>query len=273
MNDTKSIAGVTSLAYHTTMWILVIAGLLGNLLVLVWRCSRKESTLSLLSMLIVSLAFADLLFCCHFLLQEVMLTNTIFASDQDNHTFHVTTTDERLCLSVLFFVSVSCNAIMLTTVAIAIATLLSFHRYRYGNRIITWFLVISWMCCFAFGGLVVWIYGPTYQATSKRALDMNSFSLFVIYQCVGSRPDAPHWNPFPITVVTLNAMASLVVALIYIYLWCTIRKQGVPFNPSQSQEITRFRIRLTIISGLNVLCWCPACFIYWFAFVENIDRC
>ena len=155
-NDTKSIDGVTSLAYHTIMWIIVIAGLLGNLLVLVWRCSRKESRHNLLSVPIISLAFADLLFCCHFLLQEAMLAKSVFAVSQENVTIPVTTLDVRLCLSVLFFVGVSANAIMLTAVAIALATYFSFRLHRYGNRIVIGFLVISWMHCLAFGVLVVW---------------------------------------------------------------------------------------------------------------------
>ena len=150
-NDTKSIGGVTSLAYHTTMWILVIAGLLGNLMVFVWRCSRKESRHSLLSVLTSSLAFADLLFYCHFLLQEVMLANSVFGSNQENVTSNVTTLDKRLCLSTLFLLGVSANAIMLTAVAIALAIFFSFRLHRYGNRIVIGFLAISWMYCLAFG--------------------------------------------------------------------------------------------------------------------------
>ena len=272
-NDTKSVAGVTSLAYHSTMWIVVIAGLLANVMVLVWRCWRKESKHSLLSVLIISLAFADLLFCCHYLLEEVMLANPVLANaNKVNGTVHITTVDERLCLSVLFFAGVSTNAVMLTAVAIALATFFSFHLHRHGNRVITWFLAISWMSCLAFGGLLVWKYRPIYQAVAKTALDVNTFSLFVVYECTGTIRDI-HWNVnvVPIIVTTVNAMASLVVAVIYIYLWCTLRKRDLhtSFTHLRSQEITHFRIRLTIISGLNLLCWWPACALYWFASVDN----
>ena len=267
-NDTKSIAGVTSRAYHTIMWILVTAGLLGNLVVLVWRCSRKEARHSLLSVLIIGLAFADLLFSCHFLLQEVMLVNTVFATHHANLSIHVTATDERLCLSILFFLYVSANAITLTAVAIALSTFFSFHLHQHGNRMITGFLLISWMCCLATGGLAVWDYKPTYQATAKHALDVNAFSLFVVYECTSSDLGAV-WNPFLIVVTTLNAIASVVVVVIYIYLWCMLGKHRVSFNRSTSQEITRFRIRLAIISGLNLLCWWSVCVIYWFAAVNR----
>ena len=267
-NDTKSI-GVTSLAYHTTMWVLVIAGLLGNVMVLVWRCSRKESRHSLLSVLIISLAFADLLFCCHFLLQEVMLANLVFGSNQENVTSNVTTLDKRLCLSTLFLLDVSANAIMLTAVAIALATFFSFRLHRYGNRIVIGFLAISWMYCLAFGGVVV---SSTYQVlTTKRALDVNEFSLFVVYECTGSFRDK-NKNPFPIPspviITTLNAVCSVVVAVVYIYLWCKIRKRDESFTHSRNHQITHFRIRLTIISGLNLLCWWTGSFLYCYFFIK-----
>ena len=274
-NDTKSTAGVTSVAFHTTMWIVAIGGLLGNIVVIVWRCSRKESRHSFLSVLIISLAFADLASCCHCLLEEVMLVHVVFASHQKNVTIHVTTLDERLCLSVLFIVGVTTNAILLTTVAIALDTFFSFtfHFHRYGNRIITWFLVISWMYCLAFGAVAVWRVRPTYQAMTKtkRALDVNTFSLFVVYQCLDTSIGARHWNTLPIIVTTLNAMTSFVVAIIYIYVWCKVRKYNVSFTHSRNQEINHFRIRLTIISGLNLLsCW-PPCIMYWIASAGTVS--
>ena len=83
-----------------------------------------------------------------------MLVNSVFASDQEN--IHVNVTDERLCLSVLFFVGVSANAIILTVVAIALATFFSFRLHRYGNRVIALSVVFSWIYCLAFGGVIVW---------------------------------------------------------------------------------------------------------------------
>ena len=151
---------------------------------------------------------------------------------QQNLTIHVTTLDEQLCLGVLFFVGTSSNAIMLTSVAIALATFFSFHLHLYGKQIITWFLVISWICCLGFGGLLVWKLRRSYQATRvKPALDIGRFSLFVVYQCIGSQP-SNQWNPFSIVVTNLNAMASLVVTVIYIYLWNTT-------SPSLIQEARR----------------------------------
>ena len=267
-NDTKSIVGVTSLAYHITMWILVIAGLLGNLLVLVWRCLRKESRHSLLSMLIISLAIADLLFSCHFLLEEVMLANPVFVSHQENLTIHISTRDERLCFSVLFLAGVSANAIILTAVAIALATSFCFRLHRYGHRIIILFLVVSWMYCLAFGGLLIWKFRSNYENKATSPLDVNVFSFFVVYGCIGSFP-YDYWNPFPIIITTLNAIGSVVVTVIYIYLWCIIRKHGASFTHSCNQEMTLLRIRLTIISGLNLLCWWPASFLFWFVSAEK----
>ena len=185
-NDTQSITGVTSLAYHTTIWILAVAGLLGNLLVLEWRCSRKESRQSYLS------AYQQFSLCRPPLLLSFPVAGTdagkriVFASDQKNITIHVSTTDEHLCFSVLLFVGISFIAIMLTAVAIALATLLSFHLQRYRERMILCFLVISWMFCLAISGLAVWKMRPTYQAMAKHVSDVTTLSLFVVYGRTGS---------------------------------------------------------------------------------------
>jgi hypothetical protein len=89
-------AGITSWAYHITMWILVIAGMLGNVMVVVWRCSKRASTLS---MLIISLAIADFCFCLHYLLQEVMLAESIFDSGRQS-LYNVTSTEKQFCTSI-----------------------------------------------------------------------------------------------------------------------------------------------------------------------------
>ena len=105
---------------------------------------------------------------------------------------------------------------------------------------------------------------PTYQTLTSSALDVNTFSLFVVYACTSSIPVNNKWNPLPIIVTTLDAIGSVVIAVIYTYLWCKLRKHKESFTHSRSQQINHFRIRLTIISGLNLLCWWPACFMYWY---------
>ena len=239
--------GITSWTYHILMWILVTAGILGNALVVVWRCSRRESRLNILSVLIVSLAMADLCFCLHYLLQEVMLADPIFSS-RNRSLFNVTSTDERLCLSIKFFVGASVNAVMLTAVAIALYTCCSFHHCRQGNRLITGFILISWMVCLVSGAVATWAF-KKYYTYPETAVDVEALSLLAIVGCVNS--DNPHHLPYGTIVSTANALASLVVSVLCFCLWLKVRKTAV-LNSRQcgNKEINYFRIRLIVICDL-----------------------
>jgi hypothetical protein len=271
-SETNTVLGITSLAYHVTIWIIAVTGLLGNLMVLIWRCSKKESRYSLTSAFIVSLAVADFLFSCHYLIQEGILVDTVFGSDHNNTAIHVNAADKYLCLCILFISSVSAIGSMMTAVAISLAIFLSFHLYRNGKRMIISFLLFSWLFCLAFGACNVWLNRPKFQSLSEaeHGVSSSTLSLFVVYECTGDKfPD--QWIIVEIIGLTINAMASLIVAIIYVYLWCKIRKRDCFFNTSQCKELSHFRTRLVIISGLNLLCWWPACFTYWYTCAKNVS--
>ena len=259
--------GITSWTYHISMWILVTAGILGNALVIVWRFSRRESRLNILSVLIVSLAMADLCFCLHFLLQEVMLADPIFNS-RNRSLFNVTSTDERLCLSIKFFVGVSVNASTLTAVAIALYTFCSFCHCRHGNRLITGFILISWIACLVSGAVATWQF-KKYYTSPETAVDVETLWLLAIFGCVDSDLRYPGAY-YGTIVVTMNAVSSLVVSVLYLCLWLKIRKSA--FSSSRQcgdKEVNHFRIRLIVISLLNLLCWWPACIMYLFSVANN----
>lgn len=264
MNDhgaSATVTGVTSWAYHITMWILVAAGILANLSVLVWRCSRRESRLNLLSIVIVSLALADLCFCCHCLLQEVVLAEAVFGGGNWNSTLNVTTTNKRLCVSITFLTYVSSNLIMLMAVAIALYSLLLFHRGRWGSYLIASFVVLSWVACVVFGVVAAWEF-KQYNSYPDTDIDLETFSLIIVYGCVNSY-SVSRFTFCPIVDTTLNAISSLLITFIYICLWRVMRKNSINSSHSTSQEINRLSVRLAVISGLNVLCWWPACVLYW----------
>ena len=268
-NGTNSSAStaVTSLAYHIPMWILVISGILGNVLVVVWRCYSKESRLNLLSVLIVSLAVADLCFCSHYLLQEVMLAPFVFDHGKRNNPIRFTSTDQRLCSAMTFLTFGPMNAIMFTAVAIALYSLFSLRPRKYGNRLITGFVMISWMACLALGVLSAWKSRRYYPATESY-VSLQTYYHLVIYRCL--QPDAYsfQWSGFvyPVIAMATNALSSLLLPCIYICLCCKVRKRNFNPNHCQSQEIDRFRIRMAAISILNLVCWwpiCVVCFVFW----------
>lgn len=265
----NTITGVTSWAYHIPMWILVTAGILANLLVIVWRCSRKGAGTHLLSIVIVSLAIADLCFSCHFLLQEVMLAYPVFGSRNPNKTFSLDGMNEKLCLSIAFFAYVSGNVITLMAVAIAIYSVFTFHSCRWATAFIKCFVLLSWIIGFIVGGIITWDFKQHYSFLLKSDFDLEQFSLIVIYGCHGASEHGSALSTYyPIILTTVNAVFSVIVIVLYIYLWRTL---GRHFNTdnSGSLEASHFRIRLMIISGLNMLCWWPASVIYWVVMEKN----
>lgn len=248
------------------MWILVTAGILENVLVIVWRFSKRELRLNTLSVLIVSLAMADLYFCIHYLLQEVMLLDPIFNS-RNRSLLNLTSTDERLCLSIKFFLGVSANASTLTAVAIALYTFCLFYHCRHGTRWITGFILVSWIACLISGAVSTWQF-KEYYTSPETAIDVERLSMLVIFGCVDS--DNPHHPHYVTIVVTINAVSSLVVAILYLYLWLKIRKS--PFLASRECEdkVKQFQFRLIVISILNLVCWWPACILYLFSIANNV---
>ena len=263
-------AAVTSLAYHIPMWLMVLSGILGNVLVLVWRCHRKESRLDLLSVLIVSLALADLCFCSQYLLQEVMLAPIVFGQGNRNKAVQFTSTDRRLCSSMTFLTIGPMSAIMLTSVAIALYSLFSLRPRRSGNRIITGFVVMSWIACLVFGALSAWESRQYYPA-SKSYISMETFYHHVIYRCL--QPDAHsfQWNRFvyPVIATAINALSSLLVPGIYICLCYKVRKNNFNLKHCQNREIDRLRIRMTVITILNLVCWWPICVVYLVSWAQH----
>ena len=155
-NSTAAMQSLTSRPFHISMWTIATAGIVGNILVLVWRCWRKETRLELLSLLIISLAVADLCFCIHFLIGEASLVDPIFGRRNSNETVPFTNVDKGLCLSIAFLLYLSTNAIMLTVVAISLYSFLSFRMSRYTNRCIVLLILFSWMACLCLASLATW---------------------------------------------------------------------------------------------------------------------
>ena len=261
--NASTTSAVTSLAYHIPMWLLAISGILGNVLVVVWRCYGKESRLNLLSVLIVSLAVADLCFCVHYLLQEVMLVPFVFGHGNRNKSILFTSTDQRLCASLTFLTFAPMTAIMLTSVAITLYSLLSLRPRKYGNRLIKGFVLISWMACLILGALSAWE-SRLYYPASKSYVTMETFYRLVISRCL--RPDAHsfQWSrvAYPVIAMAVNILSSLLVPVLYISLCCKIKKINFNSHHYQRQKIDRFRIRMTAISILNLICWWPLGIVY-----------
>lgn len=140
--------GMTSKAFHISLWLLTLASILGNIYVIMWRCSRKEYKTNILSLLVTNLAFADLLWSSHYLLLEIMVLHPIFKA-KESETFTFTETDRRMCFSSAFLAYASCNAIMFAIVAIALYSIFSVRHVRHGSLLLLLFVLLSWTASFA----------------------------------------------------------------------------------------------------------------------------
>ena len=68
-----------SVAFHVVLWIMVIVGLIGNALVVLWRCTRpRPQRGSVLSIAIIILAVADFLYCVHLIMLEGPVAGKVF---------------------------------------------------------------------------------------------------------------------------------------------------------------------------------------------------
>ncbi|XP_062523802.1 G-protein coupled receptor GRL101-like isoform X3 [Corticium candelabrum] len=63
--------------FHAVVWMLLSIGIIGNVLVVVWRLAQKrDQRSSPLSILIIMLAISDFLYCVHLILLESLMTES-----------------------------------------------------------------------------------------------------------------------------------------------------------------------------------------------------
>ncbi|XP_062504583.1 uncharacterized protein LOC134181339 [Corticium candelabrum] len=255
------LVGSTSVEYHITMWIVATAGMAANALVLLFICCNKRSRSGLLSGLIVSLAVANFGLACHFVLQEVMLLSPLFLESESELTF--TKTDEVLCGLVSFLTFVSANAVMFTAVGIA---LFLFLQQQWGLRLLAGSMIIAWVVCLVFAGAAVG-YFRIRASFLPEEMERDAYSLVVVYACQTASVPSNKGYRFSIMITAVNAACSLVVGSIYVYMLCKTRiGEGATVT---TENPTNWKLRLVVISIMNVICWWPALVLYAIPFATG----
>jgi hypothetical protein len=101
----------------------------------------------------------------------------------------------------------------------------------------------------------------------ETAVNVEVLSLLVIFGCVdSSNSENFHYGSI---ATTANALASLVVSVLYFYLWMKLRKSHLGFRQSGNKEVNYLRIRLIVISILNLFCWLPVSSVYLYLIAKN----
>jgi hypothetical protein len=105
-------------SFHVGLWVMIIVGLVGNVLVIVWRCTRPRAQRgSVLSVAIIILAMADLLYCVHLSMLEGLVARKVFGGDNLST---ASSEMESICRTSGNMSLLSCSIAMWMTVNIAI---------------------------------------------------------------------------------------------------------------------------------------------------------
>ncbi|XP_062509046.1 sphingosine 1-phosphate receptor 3-like [Corticium candelabrum] len=260
-NATSPVKGITEKAFHVSLWILLATGITANAFVILWRCCRKSSGFCFLSVFIVSLAVADLLFCCHFMLQEVLLVGVVFNEDRRNQTF--SQVDGHVCLASTFTFYVSCNAVALTATGIAFYTLLAM-RGKKTDKALSVFIVICWVVSSALAG-----WGTSRLNTHftdhqvHRNMSSEMYSLNIMFGCMGD----VNMIIVPTIIASLNFASSTICSALYLLVCSTLRKSTVV--DFENAELKHLKVRLAIIALMNLVGWWPACALYWYSIISG----
>lgn len=256
-----SIPGATSRTFHIIVWLFVVAGVVSNVLVLIWRCTRKESRFQILSILIVSLAIADLAWCCHYLIQEIMMLK-VLAGNGNETLIPFTIPDTQLCLISTFLSFASCNTVMTTAVGIALHAFFSLGGYRRKNFIVYVFLSISWISSLGLAASATVDMNHLSLNLRKTPLPRNLYSVITMFGCMQDETR----KFYPVIVTSVNAASSVVCFVVYGCMLYRLRTSKLNFA---NTELKHLQIRLTVVVLVNVIVWWPPCITYWYSYVRG----
>ena len=104
-------------SFHVVVWMLLSIGIIGNILVVVWRLAQKTDQRSPpLSILIIMLAVSDFFYCVHLLLLESLVTESHLGQQR----FWEQVSTSHVCITSSIMSVVSCLTAQFATFNIAV---------------------------------------------------------------------------------------------------------------------------------------------------------
>lgn len=255
-DSTLHLPGATSWSFHITQWILISFGILGNLLVIVWRCTgQKRRDFHLHSLLVVSLAFSDLLYCIQVLLREAILARPIFR-DAGTRVFPYTKLNSRLCQTATFLTYSSSNAISVTSLSIAVHAFFLLSNSHHVKIVVLSVVAAGWFLSLTLAALAVYFLKKTEYVFHSLEPSVESLSLIIVFGCNGIL----YGKVIPVIVTAVNAVSSITSCFLYTSLCFKIRRLK---NLSCRDGM---QIRLIIIVVLHLVSWWPSCILYCYSY-------
>ena len=262
--------GLTSCPFHVALWTLAGVGIIGSVLVIIWRCTRRnQAKFHLNSVMVVCLAISNILFCTHYLLREVMLIEPVFRHNGSN-SYAFEDNDTGMCTAINFLTYASCISLSSTSVAIALHTFLSLCGAAWRKTLSVTILLTGWFVSLAVATFTTYELGKNGDEFSLKEMSVEEFSLTIIFGCVGGR----RLLIFPVVVTAVNALCATFCCMLYVATFCKIReitKSWRTYTTSGSDRRSHviLLIRLVVMVVLNLIWWWPACVLYWLSYFSN----
>ncbi|XP_062520896.1 uncharacterized protein LOC134195827 [Corticium candelabrum] len=276
----KHLESMASKPFHVFLWFMVALMLLGNVVVVVWRCTRPSSQRnSSLSTIIVNLAAVDFLYGLHLVLIGSALVRPVFGLSSDTRLDSSPPISHPLCFAAYFISCVSCGGQTVAIASIAAYSFLSLNvRFQstniyknffvVGSTLTQWCLAValSFYSTLASVWEVPWTVG---NSTTQNPRNVEIY--YVLTQCSFAGTLSPSIAVLATTVLTVVCVAVvLYIAFIVkaVYNLILKRRQRQPVGESKF-----LMIRLCLIVAVNILCWGPPQILYYFGKkkVSNVD--
>ncbi|XP_062523853.1 G-protein coupled receptor GRL101-like isoform X2 [Corticium candelabrum] len=94
---------LSSHPFHGVIWMLLSLGIIGNILVVVWRLTQiRGQRSSPLSILIIMLAVSDLVYCVHLILLESLVVDATSSVDVRQYSISIDRAPNKVCTFTRF---------------------------------------------------------------------------------------------------------------------------------------------------------------------------
>jgi hypothetical protein len=292
----KPLSVLDSVPFHVFLWIMVIAGLVGNALVIAWRCTRSRPQRgSVLSIAIILLAVADLLYSAHLFILESSVARHVFGGSN----LSTSSAMDVMCRASGNLSLLSCSAALWMTLNIAVYSCQVLTRcYCRGCSLLRrkGCLFVTIICQLFLTSLPligINIYmnlmpnynllsdpdgdqgnlpgTTTWPVTAAQVLSTCTYAQTPVVVYPSTCPDmegicldvAPSVETLFVgtAFVSLNSILSLACAFVYLAVCIRLHQQfQTPANAStmRSQgvtELSKLKWRLASIVLINTLCW------------------
>ncbi|XP_062523978.1 uncharacterized protein LOC134198577 isoform X1 [Corticium candelabrum] len=298
-----SVDVLSSDPFHGIIWMLLSLGIIGNILVVVWRLAQKRGQRSSpLSILIIMLAVSDFFYCVHLILLQSLVVDVYL--EQRKHLS--STTARNMCMTSAFLSLFSCLTAQWTTFNIAVYSFQAMSEFcsrcccslvRKRNLVITIIcqvlinvvIIVSYTIGFyiyVFRSDIDAMFGLIFQDFDKYVNTVSSkrVSIAEIFgRCAWAQADGvgfcdtyyfnESYGPDMQTnggncgdilgSILASLNTVLTMSCAFLYIFLCLKLRARAANLAERSDMHKLQLRLGVIVFLNTLCWIPVTVLHW----------